>query len=104
MRILRNIAIALFLLVLTIALFGIRYWNEESRKEKLPLIQRIETYTEQTVSADAGIAELMEALSMQTTNETLSAPNFKLRSLSQGTINLAQYRGNVVLLAFWTTW
>jgi hypothetical protein len=103
MTILRNIGIALFLLALTLVLFGIRYSSEGSQQEKLPFKQTNGTYT-LTVAADEGIAELMEALSMQTIKDTWSAPAFKLRSLSRGTINLAQYRGKVVLLSFWTTW
>lgn len=103
MTIIRKTGKALFLLTLTLALFGIAYWNEESQQEKIPSKQQNETY-KLTVAADEGIAELMEVLSMQTIKDTWSAPAFELRSLSQGTINLAQYRGKVVLLSFWTTW
>lgn len=55
-------------------------------------------------SGDSRIAELLASMNMHHFTEPQKAPEFELSSLTKGMISLSQFRGNVVLLSFWTTW
>lgn len=55
-------------------------------------------------STDADIAGLLASLNMRHFKKPVKAPEFELASVNGGTVNLNQYRGDVVLLSFWTTW
>ena len=50
------------------------------------------------------ISELMASMNIQQFTEPVKPPDFNLQSIGKEQINLRQYRGNVVLLSFWTTW
>ncbi len=48
--------------------------------------------------------DLFEVLQITRFPEPVDAPDFSLVSVDGKEVNLSDYRGNVVLLNFWTTW
>jgi cytochrome oxidase Cu insertion factor (SCO1/SenC/PrrC family) len=50
------------------------------------------------------VAELLASVDMRHFTDPVKAPDFELNSLEGERINLASYRGKVVLLSFWATW
>ncbi len=46
----------------------------------------------------------LEAAGVLKYNKQISAPGFTISDLEGNRVNLEDYRGKVVLLAFWTTW
>lgn len=52
----------------------------------------------------SGIADLLASMDMYHFPDPVDAPQFNLESVSGGSLNLAAYRGKVVLLSFWATW
>jgi hypothetical protein len=56
-----------------------------------------------TARADVPVA-LLEALNLGRPTQKLEAPAFEVPTLGGKTVRLADLRGRVVLLYFWTTW
>jgi hypothetical protein len=54
--------------------------------------------------ARAVTADALERLGMEPSNGIFEAPDFKIPTLEGGPMSLAEHRGRVVLLNFWTTW
>ena len=54
--------------------------------------------------ANKRIAELLASVDMHHFTDPVKAPDFELNSVQGERVNLAQYRGKVVLLSFWATW
>jgi len=54
--------------------------------------------------ADFRIGELLESANVYKFDNPVKAPDFNLTSVKGSNIGLNQYRGNIVLLSFWTTW
>lgn len=104
MGIIKSILIIVFIISLAIALFGIRYWEDGSQPDTIPIEESAEATAPEIDLAKAEIPELMDALMMYTTKEPLDAPVFELDSLGGDTVRLDQYRSHVVLLNFWATW
>lgn len=60
-----------------------------------------DTEVERTASNVSG---LMKSLNIYHFTEPRNALDFELTSLEEKRLGLAQYRGKVVLVSFWTTW
>ena len=50
------------------------------------------------------VSELLSAMDIFQFSETVKAPEFELKDLKGRTVNVAQFRGKVVVLSFWATW
>ncbi len=46
----------------------------------------------------------LTAAGVEKFKEKISAPGFMIKDLKGNQVNLEDYQGKVVLLAFWTTW
>ncbi|MBI5664190.1 MAG: redoxin domain-containing protein [Nitrospirae bacterium] len=91
-----------FYIVLLLLLIPLMYSCQKEQKE------RAEGTTEKVLPgetpASGRVAELLASMDMRHFTDTVKAPDFELDSVEGGKINLAQYRGKVVLLSFWATW
>ncbi len=69
---------------------------------------RAESPSKEVLSGDAHtnnrIADLLASVDMHHFTDPVKAPDFELNSAQGERVNLAQYRGKVVLLSFWATW
>lgn len=54
-------------------------------------------------SAWAVTAEALERLRLEPVDGAVVAPDFKLPTLNGGPMSMAEHRGHVVVLNFWTT-
>lgn len=69
---------------------------------------RTESPSKKVLSGEAhtniNIADLLASVDMHHFTDPVKAPDFELNSVQGEKVNLAQYRGKVVLLSFWATW
>jgi hypothetical protein len=69
---------------------------------------QLESTTEKVLpvkpETDTRVAELLASVNMHHFTDPVKAPDFELNSVEGERINLARYRGKVVLLSFWATW
>ncbi len=54
--------------------------------------------------AVAVTADALERLGLEPTKGIVEAPDFTIPTLEGGSMSLAEHRGHVVVLNFWTTW
>ncbi len=54
--------------------------------------------------AVAVTADALERLGLKPIDSALAAPDFTIPILEGGSMSLAEHRGQVVILNFWTTW
>lgn len=54
--------------------------------------------------AVAVTADALERLGLEPIDSALAAPDFTIPILEGGSMSLAEHRGHVVVLNFWTTW
>jgi hypothetical protein len=101
MGILRNVFI-IVVFILVVSLFVLRYMSESRNRRSVELSR--EGHASVTLSPNAGIPELMDALALDRVEEPWEAPDFELVSLDGDEVRLGQYRGKFVLLGFLTTW
>ena len=53
---------------------------------------------------ELGYKSALQSVAIQTFEETVEAPNFKLNNLEGGELSLADLEGKLVLLNFWASW
>ncbi len=92
----KKLQVICFIFILTIAISACA--NENQSKIS----------TETTIPAEenqvSNIADLLASMNMYHFKEPVPAPDFELTSVNRKKVGLTQYRGDVVLLSFWTTW
>ncbi len=99
-KVINGIAVVVSLGIV-ISLFSV--WYLSDRKE-LPDSRSIMPEVRIADLDNAGIPELMDALSISLVEDPWEAPDFDLDSLGGQRGSLSQYRDKHVLLTFWTTW
>lgn len=91
-----------FYIIPLLILMPLIYSCQKEQKE------RVEDTSEKVLPVDAKannrVAELLASMDMRHFTDPVKAPDFELNSLEEERINLASYRGKVVLLSFWATW
>jgi len=76
---------------------------EEAITDQEPIAEDVSTVEEPAITDDKEITLGMLDPSAQLAKDQL-APDFALKTLDGEVVQLSDYRGNLVLLNFWTTW
>jgi len=76
---------------------------EEAVTDEEPIAEDVSTVEEPAITDDKEITLGMLDPSAQLAKDQL-APDFALKTLDGEVVQLSDYRGNLVLLNFWTTW
>jgi cytochrome oxidase Cu insertion factor (SCO1/SenC/PrrC family) len=103
MTVLKSLILIISIIIL-LALFGVKYWTESPEPDSVPTMDVVQSNVVKNLPENAGISELMDAMTMYKVKEPWDAMQFELDSVRGDKVRLDQLRGKIVLLSFWTTW